>query len=193
LGCKYLVTNNINFNYVFLLNDSIILPVNGINNFEKTIQNMRSSSDFWGHWDSNEIEWHIIGTPIEFNYRMINDVILFIEQRIPICSSKMDYIIKMEVKFAKYLCDKGYKHNIVINKNILNNNVICPVFNPTNIYKWINNPETFAIKWKYMISYLSNTTVSKELNYLTKYLYYGKYGVISEGEKIGAFPKSTNI
>jgi len=96
LGCKYLVTNNINFNYVFLLNDSIILPVNGINNFEKTIQNMRSSSDFWGHWDSNEIEWHIIGTPIEFNYRMINDVILFIEQRIPICSSKMDYIIKMK-------------------------------------------------------------------------------------------------
>ena len=101
LGCEYLIKNNIKYNYIFLLNDSIILPVNGIDNFKKTIINMRMTSDFWGHWESDEIEWHIIGTPIEFNYKMINEVYSFIEQRLPRCSTKMDFITKVEVKFAK--------------------------------------------------------------------------------------------
>ena len=43
-----------------------------------------------------------------------------------------------------------------------------------------------------MISYLNQNIASPELNYLTRFLYYGKYGVISEAEKIGAFPKSTD-
>jgi hypothetical protein len=192
LGCEYLIKNNIKYNYIFLLNDSIILPVNGINNFKNTIIDMRKNSDFWGHWESNEIEWHIIGTPIEFKYKMINVVASFIKQRLLKCVTKMDFITKIEVKFAKYLCNKGYKHNTVIKKTILNNNVVCPVFNPVNLYKWINNPSTFAIKWKYSLSYLNKNNVSKELNYLTKYLYYGKYGVISEGEKTGVFPPSVD-
>jgi hypothetical protein len=192
LGCEYLIKNNIKYNYVFLLNDSIILPVNGIDNFKKTIIDMRQRSDFWGHWESNEIEWHIIGTPIEFNYKMIEHVTLFIKQRLPRCSTREDFITKIEVKFAKYLTNKGYKHNTVIKKTILNNNVSCPVFNPVNLYKWINDPSTFAIKWKYSLSYLNKNNVSKELNYLTKYLYYGKYGVTSEGEKIGCFAPSVD-
>jgi hypothetical protein len=103
----------------------------------------------------------------------------------------MDFILKMEVKFAKYLVDKGYKWNTVIKSKDLNTrNVICPVFNPVNINKWINNPNTFAIKWKYMISYLNQNISSPELNYLTRFLYYGKYGIISDGEKVGSFPKS---
>ena len=43
-----------------------------------------------------------------------------------------------------------------------------------------------------MISYLNQNIASPELNYLTRFLYYGKYGVIAEAEKIGAFPKSTH-
>ena len=192
-GCNYLKKNERKYSHIFLLNDSIILPINGLLNFGKTIQQMRSTSDFWGHWESNEIEWHIVGTPIEFKYNMINDVTHFIQKTIPVCSNKNDYIFKMEVKFAKYLVDKGYKWNTVIKINELNtNNIICPVFNPVNIRKWINNPSSFGIKWKYMISYLNQNIVSPELNYLTRFLYYGKYGFISEGEKIAAFPKSTD-
>uniref|UniRef100_A0A6C0KRS4 Uncharacterized protein n=1 Tax=viral metagenome TaxID=1070528 RepID=A0A6C0KRS4_9ZZZZ len=192
-GCKYLINHGLIYDYVFILNDSIILPINGISNFEKTIINMRSSSDFWGHWESDEVEWHIIGTPIEFKYQMIHDIIPFIENNLTKCSNKIDFIFKMEVKFAKYLVDKGYKWNTVIKKNILNNNVCCPVFNPINLDRWLNNPETFAIKWKYSLSYLNENNYSKELNYLTKYLYYGKYGIISDGEKMGAFMSSSDF
>ena len=191
-GCNYLKKHPNNYSHIFLLNDSIILPINGIMNFGKTIQQMRSTSDFWGHWESNEVEWHIVGTPIEFKYHMINDIITFIQNIIPVCTNKIDYILKMEVKFAKYLVDKGYKWNTVIKiRELDTKNVICPVFNPVNIKKWINNPNTFGIKWKYMISYLNQNIVSPELNYLTRFLYYGKYSIISDGEKIGAFPKST--
>lgn len=192
-GCKSIIAQKINMSYIFLLNDSIVLPINGIDNFKYTINKMRRTCDFWGHWDSNEIEWHIIGTPIEFKYNMINDVIEFIENKIKICDSysdKYNYIYHMEVKFATYLKNKGYKHAVVININNLEQNVPCPVFNPANIGKWIKNPDSFAIKWKYMISYLTKNMTTPELNYLTRYLYYGKYGYISDAEKNGVFPKS---
>lgn len=193
-GCKFLIKNSNpnNYSHVFLLNDSIILPINGIINFGKTIEQMRLTSDFWGHWESNEVEWHIVGTPIEFKYNMINDIIYFIQNTLQLCSTKIDYVLKMEVKFAKYLVDKGYKWNTVIKiKDLNNKNVICPVFNPVNTRNWINNPNTFGIKWKYMISYLNQNIVTSELNYLTRFLHYGKYGFISEGEKNAAFFKST--
>jgi hypothetical protein len=82
-GCNYLKRHNdINYSHIFLLNDSIVLPINGVNNFGKTIQQMRATSDFWGHWETNEVEWHIVGTPIEFKYSMINDVKNFIQNTI---------------------------------------------------------------------------------------------------------------
>ena len=190
-GCITLLKENITTPYVFLLNDSIILPINGIDNFENTINEMRKNSDFWGHWESREVERHIVGTPIEFKYALIKDVINFINDRVKPGMDKMDYVFKIEVKFAQYLVNRGYKCNVVIKCNTYNNTVCCPVFNPVNINKWINNPNSFAIKWKYMISYLNQNTLNPELNYLTRFLYYGKYGFISDGEKIGAFPKSS--
>ena len=196
-GCRSLIDENVNTSYVFLLNDSIILPIHGIENFKNTITKMRKTCDFWGHWDSNEVEWHILGTPIEFKYNMINDVVQFIKDEIKTCdlnnsnNNKRTYVYNVEVKFAKYLLDKGYKHNVVIKIDTLDQTLPCPVFNPGNIYKWINNPDSFGIKWKYMISYLSQNNVSSDLNYLTRYLHYGKYGYISDAEKVGVFPKST--
>jgi hypothetical protein len=61
---------------------------------------------------------------------------------------------------------------------------------PETMVQWINHPDTFAIKWKYCISYLNKDIVSPEFNYLTRFLYYGPYGTISKGELCGAFPKS---
>jgi len=194
-GCRSLIDKNVNTSYVFLLNDSIILPIHGVENFKNTITKMRNTCDFWGHWDSNEVEWHIIGTPIEFKYIMIHDVVQFIEDKIKLYTStdKHLFIHNVEVKFAKYLIDKGYKHNVVINVDTLNQKLICPVFHPDNTNKWINNPDSFGIKWKYMISYLNQNTVCPEFNYLTRYLHYGKYGYISDHEKIGVFPKSITV
>ena len=78
---------------------------------------------------------------------MIQEVTEFIKNTLPLCSNKMDFIFKLEVKFAKYLVDKGYKWNTVVKSKDLNTSkVVCPVFNPVNIQKWINNPNTFAIK-----------------------------------------------
>ena len=192
-GCNYLLKNNNNYSHVFLLNDSIILPVNGIINFGKTIQRMRATSDFWGHWESNEIESHIVGTPIEFKYSMLNDIINFIQNNLILCVNNLDYRDILELKYARHFINKGYKCNAVIKINELETkNVICPVFNPINIQKWINNPSTFGIKWKYMISYLNQNIVTPELNYLTRFLYYGKYGFISKAEKAGAFQQSTD-
>lgn len=195
MGCYYLKKNKLIYDYIFMLNDSIILPINGINNFENTIIKMRESSDFWGHWESNEIEWHIIGTPIEFKYKLIDKVIEFIDTNITKCKEKIDFVFILEVKFAKYLINSGYKHNTVIKINDLDNFhklARCPVFQPFNLNKWINNPDTFAIKWKYSISYLNYNIVSPECNYLTKFLYYGKYGCISEAEKNGIFTPSSD-
>lgn len=189
--CKYIINNNLYYDNILFLNDSIILPINGIENFKNTLNLMRKTSDFWGHWESTEIEWHIIGTPFEFKYKMLPDVTNFIGSYIEKCNNTQEYINLLETKMSNYLRNKGYKYNTVIKTNLLDNNICCPVFNPINIYKWINKPETFAIKWKYMISYLHHDLVSQEMNYLTRFLYYGKYGIISEGEKIGAFPQSS--
>jgi hypothetical protein len=179
LGCNYIINHKINYDYIFLLNDSLIMPINGINNFEKTIELMRSTSDFWGHWESNEIQWHIISCPIEFKYKMITDVINFMKKNVHICENKTDYTMNCEVKFAQYLIDKGYKSNAIIKTvDYINLNVICPAVDPTNINNLIQNPRTFAIKWKYSMSYLNANIVTPEINYLTRYLCYGKYGTI---------------
>ena len=192
-GCEYILKNKLAYDYIFLLNDSLILPINGITNFEQTIHLMRSTSDFWGHWESNEIQWHIIGTSIEFKYKIIKDVINFINQKIDTCKTKLDYIHNCEVVFARYLINKGYKSNTVIkNGDYANLKVARPAFNPENIHKWIKNTNAFAIKWKYSISYLNKYSGTPELNYLTRFLYYGKYGTISEGELGEVFPKSND-
>ena len=66
-------------------------------------------------------------------------------------------------------------------------------YEPITVKKWINNPNTFAIKWKYIISYLNKDVVSPELNYLTRFLYYGPYGTISKGELNNVYPKSIDF
>jgi len=191
-GLKNIKKSEHNYEWILLLNDSLLLPINGVENFKNTIDTMRSNSDFWGHWDSNEIRWHIIGTPIEFKYKMIIHVIKFISINLKLCKKDFDYIDIMETSFSKYLTNQGYKYNVVINKEMIKSikEYMCPSHNPYLINQWINNKSSFAIKWKYCISYLNKDIVSPEFNYLTRFLYYGPYGTISKGELCGAFPKS---
>jgi len=194
-GLTNIKKNNINYDWILLLNDSILMPINGIENLKNTIDTMRINSDFWGHWDSIELRWHIIGTPIEFKYNLIEDIIEFISNTLESCKKDFDYIDKMETYLAQYLVDKGYTHNVVIkHTDIISANLYsCPSHNPYLINQWINNKSAFAIKWKYCISYLNKDIVSQEFNYLTRFLYYGPHGTISKGELGNVFPKSLNF
>lgn len=195
--CNKLKKENIIFDNILLLNDSILFPINGIDNFKNTIETMRQTSDFWGHWESPEISWHIIAIPFEFKYKMLSDVVFFLNLFTNIFQfQQIEHRREFakhyaEVRLAKYLVDLGYKYNVVIKSNLLDTNVTCPVFHPINLYKWINKTKSFAIKWKYNISYIHPELISPELNYLTRFLYPGKFGTISEAEKGNAFPKAT--
>jgi hypothetical protein len=187
--------NKINYDWILLLNDSILMPINGIKNLKNTIDTMRINSDFWGHWDSPELRWHVIGTPIEFKYNLIEDIIIFISNTLKYCKQDFDYISKMETCLTEYLVNKGYTYNVVIkHDSIISKNIYpCPSHNPYLINQWINNKSSFAIKWKYSISYLNKDIVSPEFNYLTRFLYYGPHGTISKGELTNVFPKSFNF
>jgi len=191
LALKFIKQNELKYKWIMMMNDSILFPINGIEKFKNTVINMRKKCDFWGHWDSEEIRWHIVGTPIEFKYTLLEDVITFISNSIETCKKDYHYIENVETRFAEYLINKGYKSKVVIQyKSLINKYVCCPTHNPYNIIKWINNTNSFAIKWKYTISYLNSKVVPPEFNYLTRFLYYGPYGHISNGEKVGLFPNS---
>ena len=180
------------YDWVMIMNDSLLFPINGISNFINTITTMRNSCDYWGHWESDENNWHFVGVPIEFKKSILNDVLNFIQINIVKCNSYVDYVLILETKLALFLQNSGYKHNSIIKSVdlISNNELHCKIFHPYIISQWINNPKTFAIKWKYCISYLNRKFVSGYFNYLAKYLHYGPNSFISKGEECGAFPKS---
>ena len=138
------------YDHILLLNDSILLPINGIDNFKNTIKKMRETSDFWVHFESNVIELNLI--PIEFKYNLIHCIILFLNNNLlnlkPNNERKnINIIYNLQMYFVSNLSNKGYKYNIVMNE--LNNNL-----------------NTFAV---YLDEYyLCND--SPYLNYLTRFL-----------------------
>ena len=181
---------DLNYEWVLFINDSLLLGINGIDNFENNINVMRNSGcDFWGQWETKHVNLHLVGTPIEFKIKCLNEIINFITNTLPLCKSENDYIIKLEIGFTRNLINKGYKKNSLLN-DINFKMGQHGFFEPKTLKQWINKPETFAIKWKYCISYLNADIVSQEFNYLTRYLHYGPYGTISKGELFNCYPKS---
>jgi len=193
IGLKKMRDKGIDCDWVIFINDSLLFPINGINNFIRTITTMREDCDFWGHWDSNDIKWHVIGVPLEFNYKIMREhIINFLDFRIPKCKEFMDYVNVIETELCKFLCECGFKFNVVIKESEYKNakNLPCPSHNPYILSQWVKNPNAFAIKWKYCVSYLSDSDVSEYFNFLTRYIYYGAKGLISKGEIVGAFPSA---
>ena len=92
-----------------IMNDSLLFPINGIKNCMTSIKCMRTYCDFWGHWLSPEVNIHLVGTPIEFKYNLIDDVGVFIKDNLNLCKEKVDYIIKLEVSLTAYLIKKNIK------------------------------------------------------------------------------------
>jgi hypothetical protein len=194
-GLKKIKTENLDYEWVMIMNDSLLFPINGIPRLINTINEMRESSDFWGHWQSNEVSWHLVGVPIEFKRNMLDCALEFIETNIVKCNNRWDYIYILETKFSQNFLNKGYKYDSVFKEYeyICDAGLHCKSQHPYILDQWINKPKAFAIKWKYTISYLNNEAVSTYFNYLTKYLHYGPNGTISTAEILGVFPNSSQF
>lgn len=186
---------NDNYDWILLLNDSLIFPIHGIENMEKSIMEIRKSSDFWGHWDSYDVQYHIMSPIMEFKMFLKNDIINFIDSKVHSCKEKLDFILNIEVKIATHIKSLNYITKSIISMeedNIKYEERICSTQDPRNLPLWIKNKKSFCFKAKYSISYL-NYFISKEFNYLTKNLIKGVNGYISDGEKYNCWPKPDSI
>jgi hypothetical protein len=176
LGLNRIKSMGITYEWVMFMNCSLLFPINGITNFINTIKETRKNCDFWGHWESPEVSFHLVGVPVEFKWNTISTLTMFLTNNLPTCKTKFDFINNVETKILVRLHKDGFKHNSVINMNDINVNLLCPTHHPDNIVKYINKPKTFAIKWKYVIQFLDQYKVSGFFNDLSKYLWYGNYG-----------------
>jgi hypothetical protein len=167
------------FKWIMLLNDSVLLGINGVENMRNTITNMRNTSDVWAHWDSYEINYHYVGTPMEIKNTVVDNFVFFLQSKLYTCKEKNDYINIIETKIINYLKQNGFKTNCVIKSD----GKYAPM-DPFILKKWINNPETFAFKWKYHISYIMDHNIKcSYFKYLLRYLLTGPNIYMSEGEK----------
>lgn len=161
------------YDNIILINDSLLFPIHGIDNMKTTIQNLRYKNDFWGLWESDEIELHIVGTPIEFKFNLLKIIVEFIEKAILLINKPDDYINFIEIKLVKHLRNKGFVCNALELFSVSKYNY-CPCFNPLSVNKWILDKRYFAVKWKYVGNYLKYKELNnKYLNYLFRYLKVG--------------------
>lgn len=166
------------YEWILLLNNSILFPIHGIENFQNTILTMRNNCNFWGHWESNEIKHHSISSLNEFNINIIDDLINFYKiqlNQLTDDSYTKSFFINFENEQTEYLINKGYVYKCVvpINKLLIDPLYICPIFHPNVFIQWINRDEVFAIKWKYMFNYINLELINNPiLNYLTRYIHF---------------------
>ena len=106
--------DNLKYEWIMFMNDSLLLPINGIKNCMISIDNMRKTYDFWGHCLTPEINIHLVGTPFEFKYELIDDIYMFIYNNLNLCKTRNDFIYKIETSLTKYLVNKNYKMGTII-------------------------------------------------------------------------------
>jgi hypothetical protein len=164
------------YDWVLLINDSMLFPIHGINEMLNIIKEKRSKSDFWGLYLSNEggrleqnIE-HLCSSFIEFNSASIKKLKEFYKENIYKCNSTEDVIDLIELKQTEFLLENNFKMETVISYKNLKQIENSIMFNPINTKKYIINKECFGIKWKYLGNYLNYGELdNKYLNYLLRY------------------------
>ena len=186
---KY-INNNLEkikkYENILLLNDSILFPIHGLNNMNKTIENTRKNCDYWGIWNSNENKYHIMSPFLEFKMIMIDDLKKFMNE----CNIiKYEDGINFEINLVSHMNKLNYKHNVVIDYNTLGNlNYTCPIMHPNVFINWINRPESFAIKWKYMCNYLNLEKLNiPYMNYLLRFIHFNHTGIKGQPEIQGVW------
>lgn len=169
------ILNSVNldkYEWVKFLNDSIMLPIHGLDNMRDTIKKYRSKNDFWGLYLSNEKQNHLCSCHIEFKKTCIPKLKEFLNTAFDILKleTKSEIINSIEVKLTRYLANCNFIYDGVVKYSELKK-AHCIMFNPINVYTYISRKEVFGIKWKYIGNYINLDRINNPcLNYLMRYL-----------------------
>lgn len=188
---SFLNSNNIN-NYSNLLcvNDSIIFPIHGINNMRNTF-NKFNNTDFWGIWSSPEQKEHIMSPFLHYSNRTFNFLKSILNKySLTDFSSAQQW----EVNMLQEMKSKNFSTGCVVDYRTLGDlKFQCPIMHPNVFPKWINRPEVFAIKWKYIGNYLNKNKLNiPYMNYLLRYLHFNHTGMKGKPELHGAYGNPAN-
>ena len=177
----HLNNDNVKYDNILFVNDSVLFPTNGLANMKETIINMQSH-DIWGHWDeympTSKLQF-IYSCFYHFNFSVSQDIIAYLNEWLPRCTNRTEYINYVEWRMPNYLFNKKYNIGSVTVFNSLN--ISNPKFNkivthsPSVVGRWIFRPETFAIKFKYILFFLNKNSqyLTPQFWYLTRFLYVG--------------------
>lgn len=105
------------YDYITICNDSLILPINGIENMKKCVEKYRVGYDFWGIFESNKINIHLMSNWIEYNNMSFKELIKFYENFNTynnFIHTKNFSIQNIETKQTEYLIKKGFKYNKIL-------------------------------------------------------------------------------
>jgi hypothetical protein len=189
------------YEWIMLMNDSLIFPLKGVEHMKRQIETMRTDTDFWGHWDSSEVRWHIMGIPFEFHNRVFQHVLYFLRTQLKTCIHPPDYVLNVETKLSAFLVEKNFRWKVVVPKEVVTNSIpirsehvrfstCTPSHNPFHVHSMLSHPHTFAVKFKYCLSYLHafSACVTPQFRFLAKYLWFGcKGNRISKGEQLRGY------
>jgi hypothetical protein len=167
IGCSIIKQNNLNYEWILLLDNRILFPINGVEYFKKTVNEIRNQCDFWGHWDNCDILQ--LETPIEFKFKLLDYIINYIDNLLISVYNN----ITIEIDFISYLIQNGFSHKIIVSKlnlNIEDNKDT--IYKPINLCQWLYDNNTFAVNWELCKKNLNLITLTPEFNYLTRYLHH---------------------
>jgi len=158
IGCSIIKKNNLHYERILLIDDNILFPINGIENFKNTVYEIRKDCDVWSHLDNFLINTIL---PIEFKINLI-DIIINIMYHILQTNDNINII--------EFLKKSGYIHKTIINKEQFNNDDNT-LYNPEILCQWLYNNNTFAINWNLFKPNINLFELTPEFNYLIRYLH----------------------
>ena len=137
-GTDFIMANTIfnnedlfKYKWINLLNDSILLPIHGIENMKTTIRTMRQGNDFWGLYESNEIQIHLCSNCFfEISTKCYPVLKSFYNSTLDKCTDKQSFIDKVEIKQTQYLVDNGFTYKGVVSYKELTPEPHCIMFHP---------------------------------------------------------------
>ena len=180
--------NLFNYQYLVLLNDTIVLPIHGIDNMKNSIDKIINTCDYFGIWNSPEIKEHIISSFLHFKNNTFNYLCSYLTSKnLNDFKSAQDCEVNLVQNFNKY----NLSYKTIINFKNLNcnlNKYQCPIFHPDVFPLWINKPDVFAIKWKYIGNYINKNKINNSyLNYLLRYIHFNHTGPKGKPELSGCY------